>query len=151
MDGILEILGYIAVGIFVIFNRLYRRKKTNENDYGLTEDGKLKLPFINELIEPETEPVPEQKELIPDEIEVVDQDEILDDPIAFEPNMASYSEQKSDELESNSTDRVLTNIPPKRRKTLIAQRRESMGETTYEFDICMQGSQETVFFSFINR
>ena len=52
----------------------------------------------------------------------------------------------SDELESNSTDRVLTNIPPKRRKTLIAQRRESMGETTYEFDICMQGSQETVFF-----
>ena len=50
MDGILEILGYIAVGIFVIFNRLYRRKKTNENDYGLTEDGKLKLPFIDELI-----------------------------------------------------------------------------------------------------
>ena len=101
MDGIIELLGYIAVGIFVIFNRLYRRKKTNENDYGLTEDGKLKLPFINELIEPETEPVPEQKELIPDEIEVVDQDEILDDPIAFEPNMASYSEQKSDELEPN--------------------------------------------------
>ncbi|MEE2909787.1 MAG: hypothetical protein VX830_05220 [Candidatus Poribacteria bacterium] len=101
MDGIIELLGYIAVGIFVIFNRLYRRKKTNENDYGLTEDGKLKLPFINELIEPETEPVPEQKELIPDEIEVMDQDEILDDPIAFEPNMASYSEQKSDELEPN--------------------------------------------------
>ena len=52
----------------------------------------------------------------------------------------------SDELESNSTDRVLTKIPPQRRKTLIAQRRESMGETTYEFNICMQGSQETVFF-----
>jgi len=52
----------------------------------------------------------------------------------------------SDELESNSTDRVLTKIPPQRRKTLIAQRRESMGKTTYEFDICMQGSQETVFF-----
>ena len=146
MDGILEILGYIAVGIFVIFNRLYRRKKTNENDYGLTEDGKLKLPFIDELIEPETESAPEQNELIANEIEGIDEDEILDEPIVFEPNITGYSEQKSDELESNSTDRVLTKIPPQRRKTLIAQRRESMGETTYEFDTCMQGSQETVFF-----
>ena len=101
MDGILEILGYIAVGIFVIFNRLYRRKKTNENDYGLTEDGKLKLPFINELIEPETESAPEQNELIADEIEGIDEDEILDEPIVFEPNITGYSEQKSDELESN--------------------------------------------------
>ena len=73
MDGILEILGYIAVGIFVIFNRLYRRKKTNESDYGLTEDGKLKLPFIDELIEPETESAPEQNELIANEIEGIDE------------------------------------------------------------------------------
>ena len=39
MDGIIELLGYIAVGIFVIFNRLYRRKKKNENEDDENEDG----------------------------------------------------------------------------------------------------------------
>ena len=52
----------------------------------------------------------------------------------------------SDELEANARDRVLSLIPERRRQTLIAQRKENTGKTIYEFDMYMQGNQETVFF-----
>ena len=99
------LLAFVTISVIYlsVVDRLdrRRRKKTNENDYGMTEDGKLKLPVIDELIEPETEAVPEQNELIANEIEGIDGDEILDEPIVVEPNITGYSEQKSDELESN--------------------------------------------------
>ena len=52
----------------------------------------------------------------------------------------------SDELEANSRDQILTQIPQNRGHSLIAQQQESMEEKIFEFDIYMQGDQETVFF-----
>lgn len=48
----------------------------------------------------------------------------------------------SDEAELNATDEVLNVVPEERRATLIAQKTSS----GYEFDIWMQGDNETVFF-----
>ncbi|GAB3505746.1 peptidase associated/transthyretin-like domain-containing protein [Emticicia fontis] len=48
----------------------------------------------------------------------------------------------SDEAELNSTDEVLNVVPEDRRHTLIAKKNGS----TYEFNIYMQGDNETVFF-----
>lgn len=48
----------------------------------------------------------------------------------------------SDEAELNSKDEVLNSVPDDRRHTLIAQKKGS----TYEFNIYMQGDNETVFF-----
>ena len=97
MDGILEILGYVAVGIFVVLNRVFRRKKTNENEYGLTENGKLKLPFINELIEP----IVEEEELFLDETEGANADHLLDDPIIFETELTEEPEIEKHDRQSN--------------------------------------------------
>lgn len=48
----------------------------------------------------------------------------------------------SDENELNSKDEVLSSIPKERRNTLFAQKKG----LTYEFNIYMQGENETVFF-----
>jgi protocatechuate 3,4-dioxygenase alpha subunit len=48
----------------------------------------------------------------------------------------------ADELEANAGDPVLASVPADRRGTLLAQPVEG----GYEFDIHLQGSQETVFF-----
>jgi protocatechuate 3,4-dioxygenase alpha subunit len=53
----------------------------------------------------------------------------------------------SDEADANSKDAVLNIIEwEARRKTLIAQRETKGGQTTYRFDIRLQGEGETVFF-----
>lgn len=52
----------------------------------------------------------------------------------------------SDEAEANASDPVLCQVPPERRHTLVAQRREQGGQVFYRFDIHMQGPEETVFF-----
>ena len=52
----------------------------------------------------------------------------------------------SDEQEANSRDPILTQIPQNRRPSLLAQQKESPEGKFYEFDIYMQGNQETVFF-----
>lgn len=52
----------------------------------------------------------------------------------------------SDEAAANSRDELLQAIPPERRKTLIAQRKEFAGGTAYHYDVHMQGEYETVFF-----
>ncbi|GAA4395017.1 protocatechuate 3,4-dioxygenase subunit alpha [Nibrella viscosa] len=48
----------------------------------------------------------------------------------------------ADETEANATDEVLNAVPAERRQTLIARKTP----TGYEFNIFMQGEQETVFF-----
>jgi protocatechuate 3,4-dioxygenase alpha subunit len=52
----------------------------------------------------------------------------------------------SDEEKANSKDELLNSIEPKRRHTLIAERKEKAGLLEYIFDIQMQGENETVFF-----
>jgi protocatechuate 3,4-dioxygenase, alpha subunit len=52
----------------------------------------------------------------------------------------------SDEMEKNVQDEVLNLVPKKRRNTLIANRLERNGRIEYEFNIVMQGENETVFF-----
>ena len=54
----------------------------------------------------------------------------------------------SDESEANKNDPLLNQLPAERRNTLIAQRVEEAGEIVYQFDIHMQGDQETVFLEF---
>ena len=54
----------------------------------------------------------------------------------------------SDELEANENDPLLQSLPADRRKTLIAQRVEEKDQIIYQFDIHMQGEQETVFLEF---
>lgn len=54
----------------------------------------------------------------------------------------------SDETEANEKDPLLNQLPVDRRNTLIAQRVEEAGEIVYQFDIHMQGDQETVFLEF---
>lgn len=49
----------------------------------------------------------------------------------------------SDEAQLNSTDEVLNTVPAERKNTLIA---EKQGNNLYEFNINMQGENETVFF-----
>jgi len=48
----------------------------------------------------------------------------------------------SDEEALNEKDSILNEVPKERRKTIIAQKKEGF----YEFNIRMQGSEETVFF-----
>jgi protocatechuate 3,4-dioxygenase alpha subunit len=52
----------------------------------------------------------------------------------------------SDEAELNEKDEILNLVPPSRRKTLLAKRKEMDGMVVYQFDIHMQGEEETVFF-----
>lgn len=51
-----------------------------------------------------------------------------------------------DEAQQNSSDAVLKAVPLARRHTLIARRVQRGNEVTYEFDVHMQGTDETVFF-----
>ena len=52
----------------------------------------------------------------------------------------------SDEITENQKDTVLNTVPEERRNTLIAQRHETPEGIVYQWDIVMQGEQETVFF-----
>jgi len=53
----------------------------------------------------------------------------------------------SDEQEANAKDPVLNGIEwVERRKTLIAERTEKDGQVVYQFDVHIQGPNETVFF-----
>jgi len=53
----------------------------------------------------------------------------------------------SDETELNEKDEVLNSIEKERRNTLIAQKNGANGSSSrYEFNIFMQGENETVFF-----
>jgi protocatechuate 3,4-dioxygenase alpha subunit len=52
----------------------------------------------------------------------------------------------SDEPEANSSDPILNLAPQDRRHTLIALREDKGDLTTYCFNICMRGAEETVFF-----
>jgi protocatechuate 3,4-dioxygenase, alpha subunit len=47
---------------------------------------------------------------------------------------------------ANESDPVLNSIKKARRQTLIAGRQEKSGNTSYRFDIRLQGRDETVFF-----
>lgn len=47
----------------------------------------------------------------------------------------------------NDADPMLLRVPSERRKTLLAQAKESTGISTYRFDIVLQGPGETVFFN----
>jgi protocatechuate 3,4-dioxygenase alpha subunit len=46
---------------------------------------------------------------------------------------------------ANASDAILQLVPAERQHTLIAKR-ENAGEATFEWNICMQGDDETVFF-----
>ena len=52
----------------------------------------------------------------------------------------------SDNMAANEQDDLFKAVPENRRKTLIANRLESNGLIFYEFNIRMQGEEETVFF-----
>jgi protocatechuate 3,4-dioxygenase, alpha subunit len=58
----------------------------------------------------------------------------------------------ADETAANDVDQVLATVPPPRRHTLIASivddrdENDSSGTVTYQFDIRLQGDDETVFF-----
>jgi protocatechuate 3,4-dioxygenase alpha subunit len=52
----------------------------------------------------------------------------------------------SDEAEANAACPILKLVPPARRATLVARRRATPGGPIYDFDIRMQGDDETVFF-----
>lgn len=52
----------------------------------------------------------------------------------------------SDEEAANAADPVYSAVPPERRSTLVASRLDREGETTYRFDVRLQGDRETVFF-----
>jgi protocatechuate 3,4-dioxygenase alpha subunit len=51
-----------------------------------------------------------------------------------------------DETAANSHDAVLNSVPASRRHTLLARRVQRGADIVYEFDVHMQGSEETVFF-----
>jgi len=51
-----------------------------------------------------------------------------------------------DETAANKDDEVLKTVPEERRHTLIARQIKKTGITEYQFDIYMQGNDETVFF-----
>lgn len=50
---------------------------------------------------------------------------------------------------ANVTDPILLRVPPERRPSLIAPREEMDGVPVYQFDITLQGDDETVFFNLI--
>jgi protocatechuate 3,4-dioxygenase, alpha subunit len=52
----------------------------------------------------------------------------------------------SDETEANNQDNLLNSIEKARRNTLIAKKFEKNNQVFYEFNIRMQGENETVFF-----
>ena len=52
----------------------------------------------------------------------------------------------SDEQESNIKDPVFNRLPGDRRDTLVAARTETSEQAIYEFNIHMQGDNETLFF-----
>lgn len=52
----------------------------------------------------------------------------------------------SNEAPANAVDPVLQSVPAQRRNSIIAQRHETPTGVQYNFDIYMQGDQETVFF-----
>lgn len=52
----------------------------------------------------------------------------------------------SDETKANNADPVLKSVDPGRRSTLIARRDESRAVPRYNFDVHLQGKDETVFF-----
>ncbi|NLO55331.1 MAG: protocatechuate 3,4-dioxygenase subunit alpha [Gammaproteobacteria bacterium] len=52
----------------------------------------------------------------------------------------------SDEASANQADPVLSKVAEPRRATLLAQRKETGTGPEYQFDIHMQGAEETVFF-----
>jgi protocatechuate 3,4-dioxygenase, alpha subunit len=52
----------------------------------------------------------------------------------------------ADEANANAQDRVLASVPESRRHTLIATRTDAQAIPEYQFDICLQGPNETVFF-----
>lgn len=52
----------------------------------------------------------------------------------------------SDEVGANDTDPVLNTVDPERRSTLIALRDDSWAVPRYNFDVQLQGENETVFF-----
>lgn len=52
----------------------------------------------------------------------------------------------SDEAAANAADPTLATVPAERRRTLIAHRQETSQGVVYQFDIHMQGEDETVFF-----
>lgn len=54
----------------------------------------------------------------------------------------------ADEADANAADPVLTQVPPERRATLVAERVRADPTPTYQFDIRYQGPDETVFFEF---
>ena len=51
-----------------------------------------------------------------------------------------------DETQANAGDAVLNSVPLERRHTLIARRKQNGNEVTYQFDVHMQGTDETIFF-----
>jgi protocatechuate 3,4-dioxygenase, alpha subunit len=51
-----------------------------------------------------------------------------------------------DEAVANAKDEVLNSVPAERRATLVARKVSSGSGLSYEFNIYMQGDQETVFF-----
>lgn len=52
----------------------------------------------------------------------------------------------SDEAEANAADPVLAAVPEERRRTLIGRRRDEGGKAIYDFEVRLQGDDETVFF-----
>lgn len=48
---------------------------------------------------------------------------------------------------ANAADPILALVPPERRATLVATRRDGEGAVVYSFDIRLQGEGETVFFA----
>ena len=51
MENILEVLGYIVVGIIVVSRLIFGKKKSSGKEFGFTKEGKLNLPFIDQPIE----------------------------------------------------------------------------------------------------
>ena len=51
MENIIEVLGYIVVGIIVVSRLIFGKKKSSGKELGLTEEGKLNMPFIDQPIE----------------------------------------------------------------------------------------------------
>ena len=51
MENIIEVLGYIVVGIIVVSRLIFGKKKSSGKEFGFTKEGKLNLPFIDQPIE----------------------------------------------------------------------------------------------------
>ncbi|WP_019561353.1 MULTISPECIES: protocatechuate 3,4-dioxygenase subunit alpha [Caldimonas] len=71
------------------------------------------------------------------------------DVIVFMRGMLSHAFTRiyfDDEAQANAQDPVLQSVPAERRGTLLARRQVQPAGVVYQFDIHMQGDQETVFF-----